>query len=170
MKMSDLVRGRRGRRRRGDRGPAIDTRGSRGPAGGHRCERAERVRRGPADGERRRGGRGGIARGHDHAVERLGGDVHLGGPAVVLACGSGREPDHIRDPVHAQGAAERGRAQPGPDRHRDVRLVQLVLGGSAAELGDGGAVAGLGPDEPPCNGPGQPSIVEYGAYEVSATP
>jgi hypothetical protein len=32
------------------------------------------------------------------------------------------------------------------------------------------SVAGLGPDEPPCNGPGQPSIVEYGAYEVSATP
>ena len=32
------------------------------------------------------------------------------------------------------------------------------------------SVAGLGSDEPPCNGPGQPSIVEYGAYEASGTP
>jgi Domain of unknown function (DUF4232) len=31
-------------------------------------------------------------------------------------------------------------------------------------------VAGLGPDAPPCNGPGEPSIVEYGAYEVPAAP
>src|SRR5262245_27550354 len=31
-------------------------------------------------------------------------------------------------------------------------------------------IADLGPEMPPCNGPGQPSIVEYGPYEVASTP